>query len=140
MNIYALKDRRPSAITDERHHGVPDILQFVLQVDVAVLTSSRGCHGVGSVESAGPKAQASPFALVELRALWETLRECWPRDWNALLAGTLFCSLQSQQMGRHATHHKHDLRQGRLHVLLSVALKFSRAAELLHLEDKFCRQ
>ena len=32
-------------------------VQFILQIYVAGLMSSRRCHGVGSVESEGPKAQ-----------------------------------------------------------------------------------
>ena len=38
-------------------------VQFVLQVDVADLISFRRCHDVGSLESTGPKAQASPLHL-----------------------------------------------------------------------------
>ena len=111
QTLYAyLCAERTAGKAPSRMKGTMEALtfvQFVLQVDVADLISSRRCHGVGSVESSGPKAQASPFTLVELRALHRTLRECGARDWNALMAGTLLYAIYSRSRWsdmQHATN------------------------------------
>ena len=83
--------------------GTQGIIQSLLFVQHVIgvpelndLTSSRTCLGVSGCRNNGPKGQADPFRLTDLRALHSVLADISRDAWDRFMAGLLTVHCRSR--------------------------------------------
>lgn len=74
-----------------------NFVRFVLNVDeLEPLVSSKRCMGATGKRIGGPKRQADPFLVSELKALHAELEDDSADVWNRMLAGMVLCATYSR--------------------------------------------
>lgn len=95
--LYLFLDgERNQGAPQSKLQGVIESLNFCQHVigieEVSPLTSSKRCLGVPGGKAGGPRRQADPFKVLEMKALHNCLDDVDNDVWDRMMAGaTLFC-------------------------------------------------
>ena len=91
---------RDAGVTTSTVQSIVQALNFAQHViglkELAHLTSSKRCVGAVGVRNSGPKRQASPFKVEEVRTLHAVLHDPDEETWTRALAGTVLFAIYSR--------------------------------------------